>query len=159
MPSLSKEMDEGHHVPLSKFLLHHLRQMCLQSCEKNGNTTGCGGICAGRRIMTRSQRKRAKNQRIAIAKGLERQAKRINATAKFWAVRLTTDQRGKELWGRLGKCPSCGFYYCFAYGGSIVWCFECRYYPCLKITEACDPLIKQQCNPCRWEERDAKNLS
>ena len=123
------------------------------SAEQNHHGAGLSVRHLKGIIMTRTQRKRAKKERIAIANGLSRLSKRINETAKAWARILTADRRGEELWGRLAKCPHCLMFYCYCYGGSIAWCAECRFYPCLKITEPQDPLLYNQCNPCRWEEK------
>ena len=106
--------------------------------------------------MTRSEKKRAKSQRIAIAKGLERSWKKLNATAKVWANLLTKSENPNAgIENRLGYCPSCEEYYCFNYAGGISWCFECHYRSgCLKLSEPCEPLITRECKPCRWKGED-----
>jgi hypothetical protein len=112
--------------------------------------------------MTRSQKKRAKNQRIAEAKGRDKLGKKINETAKAWAILLTnSEDPNAGVRNRLGFCPTCQFFYCFNFAGGISWCNTCHYRNgCLKLSEPCDPLIHQECKPCRWEreDRDA-NLS
>jgi hypothetical protein len=107
--------------------------------------------------MTRSQKKRAKTQRIAMSKGQAKTAKKIKDTAKAWAVILTADRRGSELWGRLCLCSECQQNYCLAYGGGRIWCRTCRFFPCLKITEPLDPIIHQECKECLWKKEDYAN--
>jgi hypothetical protein len=110
------------------------------------------------KIMTRSEKKRAKTQRIAIIKGQIKIAKKIKDIAKTWAIILTADQRKKNLWGRLGYCENCQMFYCFSYGGGITWCVECIYKnSCLKVIEPIDELIRKECSPCRWKGEDNAN--
>jgi hypothetical protein len=106
--------------------------------------------------MTRSEKKRLKNQRIATVKGLERSYKKLKKTAWAWATLLTTSENPNEgIENRLGFCPSCGCFYCFNFAGGISWCFECPWETsCLKRLEPCEPLITQECKPCRWKGED-----
>jgi len=56
--------------------------------------------------MTRSQKKRIKNLKIAEAKGLDRQAKRIKVIALVWTNKLTKQVNPeKHLFGRLLPMP------------------------------------------------------
>jgi hypothetical protein len=111
-----------------------------------------------RGIMTRSEKKRAKNQRIATLKGLEQSYKRIKKVA--WAVaKVLTNQpspnRGIE--NRLGFCPTCGYWFCYNFGSGITFCTNCIYQgKCLKRTEPIEPLIHAECRECRWTQLDQK---
>jgi hypothetical protein len=117
--------------------------------------------------LTRSQKKRYVNQQIALAKGREKMAKRINDFARKYAGILTKQPSGNEsVLNRLGFCPDCKMKYCFNYAGGISWCHECRVSEgCLKLHYPDDApfsqeqLIIKQCSPCRWEERDARELA
>ena len=111
-----------------------------------------------RGIMTRSEKKRAKNQRIATLKGLEKSYKQIKKSA--WAIAgvLTRQPNpNEEIKNRLGYCPTCQDFFCFNYAGGISWCFECPWEKsCLKRLEPIEPLITQECKPCRWRCEDDK---
>lgn len=130
----------------------------LSGQTQTGNNSA---VTAGKRgtMLTRTQKKRAKNQRIAEAKGQDRQAKRINETAKAWAILLTSSKNPNEgIENRLGYCPTCEEWYCFNYAGGISWCEGCFWEnSCLKRLEPIDPLITRECRPCRWEREDKEN--
>jgi hypothetical protein len=101
-----------------------------------------------RMTMTRSEKKRAKHQKKATAKGLFRLSKRINSAAKAISILITYDRSKTHLWGLVFFCIECKQYGCYGYGGGIVFCRECRFDPCLKITEPQDSLIKNICLHC-----------
>lgn len=102
----------------------------------------------GEMIVTRSEKKRAKSQKIAIAKGLSRLSKKINEASKKIAILITNDRRYVSFWGLVFFCVCCEQYGCYGYGGGIVFCRDCRFNPCLKITEPQDELIQNKCSYC-----------
>jgi len=114
------------------------------------------------RGMTRSQKKRYKNQLLALARGQHKLAKKINRVAKSYAIIFTTQpSKNKAVLNRLGFCPDCKMNYCFNFSGTISWCHECVYdKSCLKLHYPEDALLPQeetiirQCTPCRWKARE-----
>jgi hypothetical protein len=112
-----------------------------------------------RRTMTRTEKKRAKNQRIAMNKGQAKLHKKIKDTAKVWANILTKSKDPNEdNWNRLFLCGTCHLHGCFAYGGGRLWCRECTWEnSCLKRLEPIEPLLHIECQECIWERRDNEN--
>ena len=112
--------------------------------------------------LTRSQKKRYINQQIALAKGREKIAKKINRVSKGYAKIFTTQPaRNADVINRLGFCPDCRMNYCFDFSGRISWCHECSWQAsCLKLHYPEDalileePVVIRQCPPCRWDELD-----
>jgi len=109
--------------------------------------------------MTRSQKKRIKNLKIAEAKGLDRQAKRIKVIALVWTNKLTKQVNPeKHLFGRLCLCRTCQYPYCLCYDGTIQFCINCFYRRgCQKITEPIEPLLDRECRDCSLQRKEIQN--
>jgi hypothetical protein len=109
--------------------------------------------------LSRSEKKRAKNIRIAECEGQDKENKKINAFARKMADLFALEEHPeKHLFGRLCLCRTCGNPYCLCYDGTTQFCVDCHYRRgCLKINypEDCDipqePILHRECKQCYWE--------